>query len=88
MNVTTSSVSHWFKGDNFLDIDNLYILCQYLGVSIDQVFGLKPISVDIISTDEEEILSSYRKMSHDEKNMIRRMLKLPELKKDTSSKAE
>ena len=88
MGVTASSVSHWFKGDNFLDMDNLYKLCLYLGVSLDQVFGLDPIVVGVLSQDENEIITAYRAAGSETKRNIRRILQLPELKKDTSSKAE
>ena len=89
MGVTESGVSHWFKGDNFLDIDNLYKLCQFLGVSLDQVFGLKPIEVEILDDDEKEVILAYRKLrTLEEKNIIRSSLRLPERKKDMSSKAE
>ena len=88
MEVSPGSVSHWFKGDNFLDIDNLYKLCRYLNVSLDQVFGLDPIIVGVLNNDENEILVAYRNANDDEKNMIRRALKLPESEKDMSLKAE
>ena len=88
MNVSESSVSHWFRGDNSLDIDNLYKLCQFLGVSLDQIFGIDPIVVGVLTPEENEILLAYRNASKDEKNMVRRAFKLDEIKKDTSSKAE
>ena len=88
MGVSESSVSHWFRGDNFLDIDNLYRLCQFLGVSLDQVFGLKPIVVGILNDDEDEVISAYRRASKEEKAVIRRALNLPDRKKDTLPAAE
>lgn len=88
MGVTSSSVSHWFKGDNFLDIDNLYRLCQFLGVSLDQVFGLKPIIAGVLNAEEDEVLAAYRKSSPEAKDMIRRALNLPELKKDSLPEAK
>ena len=88
MGVTSSSVSHWFKGDNFLDIDNLYRLCQFLGVSLDQIFGLKPIVIGVLDSDEDEILSAYRKSSPEAKAIIRRALNLPENKKESLPEAK
>ena len=88
MNVSEGSVSHWFRGDNSLDIDNLYKLCQFLGVSLDQIFGIDPIVVGVLTPEENEILLSYRNASLDEKNLIRRAFNLPEIKKDTSLEAE
>lgn len=85
MGVSTSSVSHWFKGDNFLDIDNLYKLCRFLNVSLDQVFGLDPIVVGVLNEDENEVLIAYRNAKEDEKKLIRRALCLSENKKDEHS---
>lgn len=88
MGVSTGCVSNWFRGNNSFDIDNLYRLCQYLGVSLDQVFGIKPIVVGILNNDENELLSAYRNASHEEKNVIRRALNLPDLKKDPLPEAK
>ena len=76
MGVTESSVSHWFRGDNSIDIDNLHKLCQYLNVSLDQVFGLEPIVSEILSQEEHELIIAYRNISEDEKRLIRRALKI------------
>ena len=88
MGVTASSVSHWFKGDNFLDMDNLVRLCQYLGVSLDQVFGLAPIFGTVLSAEENSVIIAYRAAGAETKANIRSILHVPDLKKDTSSKAE
>lgn len=61
MGVTEGCVSHWFRGDNSIDIDNLYRLCQFLGVSLDQIFGIEPLISDIISKEECVLLEAYRK---------------------------
>lgn len=87
MGVTASSVSHWFKGDNFLDMDNLVKLCQFLGVSLDQVFGLAPIVNTVLSFDENAIVIAYRSAGAETKANIRRILQVPELKKDTDQSA-
>ena len=88
MGVSSSSVSHWFKGDNFLDIDNLYKLCCYLGVTLDQIFGLVPIAIGILNDDEQEVINAYRQSSPAEKNLIRRALNLPDTKKDSLPEAK
>lgn len=88
MGVTASSVSHWFKGDNFLDVQNLYILCQYLGVSLDQVFGLAPIVLGFLNPEEEKVLFAYRAAGSETKTAVRKILSVPEPKKDTSSKVK
>lgn len=88
MGLSESSISHWLKGDNPPDMDNLYILCKYLNVSLDQVFGVDPIVVGVLNSDESDVINAYRMSNDDEKNLIRRALGLPEIKKDSLSKAE
>lgn len=83
MGLSESSISHWLKGDNPPDVDNLFILCKYLGVSLDQIFGIDPIVVGVLSTDENEIVIAYRNSSDEVKNAIRGALGLPANKKDT-----
>jgi len=85
MGLSESSISHWLKGDNPPDMDNLYILCKYLNVSLDQVFGIDPIVVGVLNSDENDVIVAYRKASYEEKNVIRRVLCLPEKKKDEQS---
>ena len=87
MGVTAGSVSHWFRGDNFLDIENLYKLCQFLDVSLDQVFGLDPIVCGVLNSEESAIIESYRKAGSETKENIRRILQVPDIKKDTLSMA-
>ena len=60
MGVSDSAVSHWFKGDNSLDIDNLYKICQFVGVSLDQVFGIDPICFTVLNPEEDKLVTAYR----------------------------
>ena len=59
MGVSQGSVTNWFKGSNFIDIENLYKLCQYLNITLDQVFGIVPLTSPITS-EESEMLNLYR----------------------------
>ena len=85
MGVSESSVSHWFKLDNSMDMDNLYQICKYIGVSMDQIFGIDPIIVDTLTPEENELVFAYRNSTNDMQNGVRRFLNLPELKKGTGS---
>ena len=78
MGLSESSISHWLKGDNPPDMDNLYILCRYLGVSLDQIFGIDPIVVGVLNSDENDVIVAYRNASDDEKKFIRRALGIPQ----------
>lgn len=61
MGVSQGSVTNWFRGTNSIDIDNLYKLCNFLGVSLDQIFGITPLNPEVILTDEEaHLISAYR----------------------------
>ena len=87
MGVTESSVSHWFQGDNSIDIDNLYKLCKYLGVSLDQIFGIDPLVSDILNQDECDVIEAYRKAGSETKDNIRKILGVSEIKKCPASSA-
>ena len=76
MNVSESCVSHWFRGDNSLDIDNLYKLCQFLGVSLDQIFGVDPIVFGVLNSDENDVLVAYRTADAGTKRSVRKLLDL------------
>ena len=61
MGVSQGSVSNWIKGTNSIDIENLAELCAYLGVSLDQIYGVEPIGKnDVLSGDESELIGYYR----------------------------
>ena len=87
LGLSESSISHWLKGDNPPDMDNLYYICQYLNVSLDQIFGFDPIVIDVLNSDENEVLSAYRQSSDDVKNAIRGALGLFQNKKDSEQSA-
>lgn len=64
MGVSQGTVSNWFKGINSIDIENLAKLCLYLGVSLDQIFGIVPMSPEtVISEEEKTILRLFRSLN-------------------------
>ena len=85
MGLSESSISHWLKGDNPPDMDNLFNLCKYLDVSLDQIFGISPIVVNVLNRDENDVLIAYRKSSDEVKNVIRMALGIQNNKKDEQS---
>lgn len=88
MGVSETSVSNWFRGKNSFDIDNLYSLCCYLDISLDQAFGVDPIVFGVLNEEENNVLVAYRKAGEETKNAIRKILDIPSPEKDTLSKAE
>ena len=84
--VSESCVSNWLRGKNSFDIDNLYSICQYLNVSIDQIFGISPIVYGVLKPEENDILVAYRKASFEIKAGVRKLLDVSE-KKSTGQSA-
>lgn len=61
LGVSQGSISNWFNGTNSIDIDNLYNICLFLGVSLDQIFGIVPLNPNVVlSDDEARLLAAYR----------------------------
>ncbi len=54
MGISQGSVSNWVKGNNSIDIEKLVELCNYLGVTLDQIYGLKPIKPDNAISEEQK----------------------------------
>jgi transcriptional regulator with XRE-family HTH domain len=64
MGISQGSVSNWIKGTNSIDIENLAELCSFLGVSLDQIYGVAPLEQSITLTPgESELLSLYRSVT-------------------------
>lgn len=84
MCVSPGSVSNWFNGDNFIDVDNLYKLCQFLGVSLDQIFGVAPIVFGVLSPEENDIIIAYRNADDGTRSSVRKLLDVPD-KKDSET---
>lgn len=88
LDVSQGSVSNWFKGTNSIDIDNLYNLCCYLGVSLDQIFGIKPLNPEIILSDDElQLIASYRIADERARTDAKKLLDDNPLEKDTAQSA-
>ena len=71
MKVTQGTVSNWFKGTNSIDIENLAELCSFLGVSLDQIFGVAPLTPEVtLSQEETDLLSMFRALNSQGKDML------------------
>ena len=89
MGVSQGSVSNWIKGTNSIDIENLAELCRFLGVSLDQIYGVAPITPEVtLSSEETELISLFRMLNSDGRglamNTIRTFAGNPAMLKDTS----
>lgn len=71
MSVSQGSVSNWIKGVNSIDIENLAELCMYLGVSLDQIYGVAPITPDVsLSAEETDLIGLFRSMNRNGRDML------------------
>ncbi len=71
LNVSQGTVSNWFKGTNSIDIENLALLCDFLGVSLDQIYGVAPLTPAVtLSQEETDLISIYRSMNAHGKMML------------------
>lgn len=92
MGVSQGSVSNWIKGTNSIDIENLAKLCRFIGVSLDQIFGIAPIEQDtMLSSSEKELISLFRSLNSVGQtlslNTIRTFAGNPDMRKDGQSVA-
>ena len=87
MGVSQGSVSNWIKGINSIDIENLAELCRFLGVSLDQIFGVEPLPVEVtLSSEEADLIHTYRGLTHDGRQLLSSVAKAfagnPDLQKE------
>lgn len=85
MEVSPGCVSNWFNGTNFIDVENLYKLCQFLGVSLDQIFGVSPMVNNVLSQEENDLVVAYRKADSGTQSNIMKLLDLPYKKIEPSA---
>lgn len=71
MGMSEGSVSNWIKGTNSIDIENLAELCSFLGVSLDQIYGVAPITPEVsLSQDEIQLISIWRSLNKEGRAVI------------------
>lgn len=77
MGVSQGSVSNWIKGINSIDIENLAELCRFLGVSLDQIFGVEPLPVEVtLSSEEADLIHTYRGLSSNGQQLLTSVAKV------------
>ena len=52
------TIYNWFAGKNMPTIDNLVVLAQVLGVSMDDIIVTRMVEVDIAVEEGREVLSA------------------------------
>lgn len=70
LSVTPSRVSNWEQGANCPTIDILFKVCEVLGVSINDIYGVYPEAKIRMSYDEIERIKKYRVLDEHGKEMV------------------
>lgn len=70
LGVTPSRISNWEQGANCPTIDILFKVCEVLGVSINDIYGVYPEAKIRMSYDEIEHIKKYRILDHHGKEMV------------------
>ena len=71
LGISQGSISNWMKGINSIDIENLAKLCEFLGVSLNQIYGVDPITPDtLLTAQESELLSLFRSLNRSGQEML------------------
>ncbi|AFL99753.1 putative transcriptional regulator [Desulfitobacterium dehalogenans ATCC 51507] len=72
LGVRDNTISSWEKGTNSIDISTLLNICNFLEIRLDDIYGIsdKKISPVELTEDELALLSSFRKLSHDNRMKV------------------
>lgn len=66
LGISTGTVANWFSGTNGIDVENLYRLCSYLGVTMNTVFGIDEKGNNLeskFSDPEIHLINIYRALN-------------------------
>ena len=74
LGVVPSRISNWETGANCPTIDILFEVCEILGVSINDIYGIYPDSKFVLQYDEQEIIKKYRELDEHGIKMFNFML--------------
>ena len=70
LGVAPSRVSNWETYANCPTIDILFEVCEVLGVSINDIYGIYPDSKFILKYGEQDLLKKYRDLDEHGKRMV------------------
>lgn len=70
LGVVPSRISNWETGANCPTIDILFEVCEILGVSINDIYGVYPESRFVLQYDEQEIIKKYRALDPHGREMV------------------
>ena len=72
-NVSKATISMWESGKREVSRDNLQLLADIFNVSLDYLTGKSDMSMRFLSSEELQIIDTFRNMSADQKALVRTM---------------
>lgn len=85
LHISSAAVSNWEKGQNSIDIDTLFEVCDILGVSINDMAGRTEKDFPI-TAGEKELISAFRDSDESTQDAILRILRIEDdIKKGDAS---
>lgn len=79
LKVSRSNVSTWERGVNPPDVETIFKICEYLNVTVADMFGCDTIDKNnqlSVHGFEKDLVISYRNADELDKAIVRRTLKL------------
>jgi transcriptional regulator with XRE-family HTH domain len=77
LGVHESTVSLWLRGTNSIDMGFLLKICEFLGLSLNDVYGVTENPPEFILTEEEaSLLLNYRRLSKENKTKIQGFIEM------------
>ena len=67
--VSTATVSMWFAATSGIDLSRFVQICEFLGVSIDQMCGKVPLD-SALTDDEQYLIDIYRVLDEAEQGNL------------------
>ncbi len=68
-----NTVNNWEMGRSRPDVGLLPVICDALGISLQQLFSLQPPG-DALSEKEKEVLSGYRSLNHGDRFTVETLI--------------
>ena len=70
LGVVPSRISNWETGANCPTIDILFEVCEVLGVSFNDIYGVYPDSKFVLKYGEQDLLKKYRTLDSHGKKIV------------------
>lgn len=74
LNINKQTISQYERGVRQPNLEMLLILCDYFNVNSDFLLGHSDVTGRLLNLEEIELIENYRKLSPEQKQLVKRML--------------